>query len=141
MVVPQRGPWPCPAAPCVYSLGAARSGALGCCSSSRCHLLSWVGGRNGIHSKLFQMFFPWLRLRFRCSCAAPDAVQRRWQGWAWGGPHPDGSKGAGGTSGWAWKALGSLLHPQAVGSPLGGHGKLWSLNSCAAFPLCSVCMD
>lgn len=54
------------------------SRALGCCSSSWRHLFSWVGGREGWDPlQALPNVSPCSRLRFRCSCAAPEAAQLR----------------------------------------------------------------
>lgn len=122
---------PCSGAPCFYSLGTAAR-------SVRMLFIFpmpsvFLGGREEWDSlQAVPNVFPWSRLRFRCSCAAPDAFQRHWQGWARGSPDPDGSHGAGITSGWGWKGLG-------VAAASRGNGAVPEHLCC--FPVCSVCMS
>lgn len=92
------------------SRGGAQGGPLACPAGLIPSELSFIllvpsaclGGREGWDPlQAVPNVFPWLRLRFRCSCAAPEAVQ----GWA-----------------------GAVLvqgDPGQLGSPLGGDGKLW----------------
>lgn len=77
----------------------------------------FLGRREGWDSlQAVASVFPWLRLRFRCSCAAPDTVLWCCQGWAGDSPDPDGSKGAGITPGEGWEGLGTTAASRGSGA-------------------------